>query len=74
MMAQGGHFPFYESKEDDCRIIGLPYRKNLTTMFVILPNNSTRQRLRQLQGSALKFSIFQILINNNVLNMHNSNM
>lgn len=49
MMVQGGHFPFYESKELDCRIIGLPYRKNLTTMFIILPNDSNRQRLRQLQ-------------------------
>lgn len=44
-------FPFYESKEDDCRIIGLPYRKNLTTMFIILPNDSNRQHLRQLQQS-----------------------
>lgn len=51
MMAQGGAYPFYESKEYDCRIIGLPYRKNLTTMFVILPNNSNRQRLRQLQAT-----------------------
>lgn len=50
-MAQGGIFPFYESKEDDCRIIGLPYRHNLTTMFIILPNNSNRQRLRQLQAT-----------------------
>lgn len=50
MMANAGAFPFYESKEFDCRIIGLPYRRNLTTMFVIQPNNSNRQRLRQLQS------------------------
>lgn len=50
-MAQGGNFPFYESIEEDCRIIGLPYRRNLTTMFIILPNNSNRQRLRQLQAT-----------------------
>lgn len=49
MMANGGRFPFYDSKEYDCRIIGLPYKHNLTTMFIILPNNSDRGRLRQMQ-------------------------
>lgn len=49
MMASGGNLPFYESIEYDCRIIGLPYKHNLTTMFIILPNNSDRGRLRQMQ-------------------------
>lgn len=49
-MATGGSYPFYDSKEDDCRIIGVPYRKHLTTMYIIMPNNSTRHRLRQLQA------------------------
>lgn len=49
MMASGGNLPFYESTEYDCRIIGLPYKHNLTTMFIILPNNSDRGRLRQMQ-------------------------
>lgn len=51
MMATGGSFPFYDSVELDCRIIGLPYRKRLTTMYIILPNNSTRYRLRQFQAA-----------------------
>lgn len=51
MMATGGNFPFYDSKEYDCRIIGIPYRKHLTTMYIILPNNSTRHRLRQFQAT-----------------------
>lgn len=51
MMANAGGFPYFESKEYDCRIIGLPYRRNLTTMFIIQPNNSNRQRLRQLQAT-----------------------
>lgn len=50
-MATGGNFPYYESKEYDCRIIGIPYRKYLTTMYIILPNNSSRLRLRQLQAT-----------------------
>ncbi|XP_065356954.1 serine protease inhibitor 28Dc [Calliphora vicina] len=49
MMPTGGIFPFYDAKEYDCRIIGLPYKGNETTMYVIQPNNSTRQRLRELQ-------------------------
>ncbi|XP_031617154.1 serine protease inhibitor 28Dc [Contarinia nasturtii] len=51
MMATGGSYPFYDSQEFDCRIIGLPYRKHLTTMYIILPNNSTRQRLRHFQAT-----------------------
>lgn len=49
MMAHGGTFPFYDAPEYDCRILALPYRRNLSTMYIILPNNSSRQRLRQLQ-------------------------
>ena len=49
MMPNGGIFPTYNAKEYDCRIIGLPYKGNETTMYVIQPNNSTRQRLRELQ-------------------------
>lgn len=48
-MANGGTFPYYDAKEFDCRIIGLPYKHNLTTMYIIVPNNSNRMRLRQMQ-------------------------
>lgn len=51
MMATGGSYPYYDSKEHDCRIIGIPYRKQLTTMYVIVPNNSSRHRLRQFQAT-----------------------
>ncbi|XP_037823418.1 serine protease inhibitor 28Dc [Lucilia sericata] len=50
MMPTGGIFPFYNAKEYDCRIIGLPYKGNETTMYVIQPNNSSRQKLRELQN------------------------
>uniref|UniRef100_A0A182NBI4 Serpin domain-containing protein n=1 Tax=Anopheles dirus TaxID=7168 RepID=A0A182NBI4_9DIPT len=48
MMAHGGCFPFYESPELDARIIGLPYKNNLTTMYVIMPNDSNRAKLNAL--------------------------
>lgn len=50
MMAHGGTFPFYDAVEYDCRILALPYRRNLSTMYIILPNNSSRNRVRQLQS------------------------
>lgn len=43
--------PHYDSIEYDCQIIALPYKRRLTTMFIILPNNSSRQRLREFQAS-----------------------
>ncbi|XP_055915802.1 serine protease inhibitor 28Dc-like [Eupeodes corollae] len=49
MMGVGGVFPFYDAPEYDCRIIGLPYKGNQTTMYIIQPNDSTRLKLQQLQ-------------------------
>lgn len=48
MMALGGHFPFYESPELNCRMIALPYRNSASTMFILLPNNSTVTAVRNL--------------------------
>lgn len=50
MMYFGGASPYYNSKEYDCSIIALPYRRNLTTMFIIQPNNSNKERLIALQA------------------------
>lgn len=51
MMAHGGKFPFHESVKYGCRIIAIPYKKNLTTMYVIQPNDSSRTRLRDFQAT-----------------------
>ncbi|XP_062546438.1 serine protease inhibitor 28Dc-like isoform X2 [Armigeres subalbatus] len=48
MMAHGGCFPYYESSELDARILGIPYKNNLTTMYIIKPNNSNRSVLLDL--------------------------
>uniref|UniRef100_A0A336K6Z7 CSON002129 protein n=1 Tax=Culicoides sonorensis TaxID=179676 RepID=A0A336K6Z7_CULSO len=50
MMANAGRFPFYESLELDCRVMALPYKLNQTTMYIFLPNNSTKQKLMKLQN------------------------
>lgn len=50
MMAHGGKFPYFNDKLGcNCQIIGITYKKNLTTMYVILPNESTPERLREVQ-------------------------
>lgn len=49
MMATGGAFPYYDSAEYNCRIIGFPYKGNKTAMYIIQPNQSTRAKLRDFQ-------------------------
>lgn len=49
-MSHGGSFPYYDAREYNCRILGLPYKHNLTTMYIILPNDSNRKRLREIQS------------------------
>lgn len=50
MMATGGVFPYYESPEYNCRIIGLPYKGNETTMYILQPFQSSRARLQEFQN------------------------
>lgn len=49
-MGTGGRYPYYNSLELDCGILGLPYKGNQSTMYIILPNNSNRQKLIDLQS------------------------
>ncbi|XP_062546436.1 serine protease inhibitor 28Dc-like isoform X1 [Armigeres subalbatus] len=53
-MATSGCFPFYDDKQRDAKIVGLPYKEGKTTMYIILPNNSDRQKIRQLQTTPLR--------------------
>lgn len=49
MMSLHDCLPYYFDKELDVRMIGLPYRDNATTMYVLMPQDSTRAKIRQLQ-------------------------
>uniref|UniRef100_A0A023EVU3 Putative serine protease inhibitor serpin n=1 Tax=Aedes albopictus TaxID=7160 RepID=A0A023EVU3_AEDAL len=51
-MATNGCFPTYEDKQLDAKIVGLPYQKDKSTMYIILPNDSDPQKLRNLQNRA----------------------
>lgn len=71
MMANGGRFPYYESRELDCGILGFPYKQNQSTMYIILPHNSNRQKLVELQekltGTALEDLISHMTIKTSVI-------
>uniref|UniRef100_A0A2C9H5Z2 Serpin domain-containing protein n=1 Tax=Anopheles minimus TaxID=112268 RepID=A0A2C9H5Z2_9DIPT len=46
-MATSGCFPYYNATaEFDVQIIGLPYEMGKSTMYIILPNGSTRQKMQ----------------------------
>lgn len=49
LMAHGGKFPHHYDPETNSDILGFPYKQNSTTMYVILPRDSNRQRLREVQ-------------------------
>lgn len=48
IMAHAGCFPYFRSEKLDARIMGFPYKNKTFTMYVILPNNSSRSKVQQL--------------------------
>lgn len=49
-MNLNGCLPYIFQKELGVRMIGLPYSDNATTMYVLMPQNSTREKVRALQS------------------------
>lgn len=50
-MANGGTFPYFRDSQLNCQILGFPYKGNKTTMYVIMPDDSSKERLHQLEKS-----------------------
>lgn len=63
IMAHGGCFPYYKSSQLDARIMGFPYKNRSSTMYIVLPNSSTRVKLQKLMEK-LDASTFDDLISN----------
>ncbi|EDW03852.1 GH11465 [Drosophila grimshawi] len=61
MMVGAGSFPYYEDVQLNCRIIGLPYHGNLTTMYIIQPMRSSVEQLSYLQQSLTADVIEQMI-------------
>ncbi|CAH1995221.1 unnamed protein product [Acanthoscelides obtectus] len=49
MMSNGGKFPYYKDPTLKCEIMGLPYKGNATTMYIIVPSDSSAERLKEFQ-------------------------
>lgn len=56
-----GEFKYHNSDKYDCQLIGLRYQKQLTTMYIILPNNSTRDKLKSFQTSLTADNIEELI-------------
>lgn len=61
MMANGGEFPYYKDNTLGCEIMGFPYKGNKTTMFVILPTDSSVQKLRAFENKLTTADILRLV-------------
>ncbi|KAL1378531.1 hypothetical protein pipiens_003971 [Culex pipiens pipiens] len=52
-MATSGCFPYIDVKDWDAKIVGLPYQQGLSTMYLVVPNNSDRQKLSFLLSNTI---------------------
>ncbi|XP_066147313.1 serine protease inhibitor 28Dc [Euwallacea fornicatus] len=50
MMSNGGDFPYYKDHELGCEILGMPYKGNRSTMYVVMPFNSNITSLKQFEA------------------------
>ncbi|XP_017767926.1 PREDICTED: leukocyte elastase inhibitor A-like [Nicrophorus vespilloides] len=49
MMSNGGKFPYYKDMILNCEILGFPYLGNKSTMYVVKPIDSSKEKLQALQ-------------------------
>lgn len=49
-MSNGGDFPYYKDLDLNCEILGLPYKGNNFVMYIIIPSNSSKKRLKEFQN------------------------
>lgn len=50
MMANGGEFPYYKDNDLGCEVLGLPYKGNKSTMYIIKPFHSSQTTLREFES------------------------
>uniref|UniRef100_A0A182WH99 Serine protease inhibitor (serpin) 16 n=1 Tax=Anopheles minimus TaxID=112268 RepID=A0A182WH99_9DIPT len=48
-MSTVGCYPYYDAREVDAKIVGLSYQGNKSALYIIMPNNSTRQTMQEFQ-------------------------
>lgn len=61
LMAHGGSFPHYYDEDTDSDILGFPYKQNSTTMYVILPRDSSKEKIIEVQSLMMAQKIDKII-------------
>uniref|UniRef100_A0A6P7GCF9 Serine protease inhibitor 28Dc-like n=1 Tax=Diabrotica virgifera virgifera TaxID=50390 RepID=A0A6P7GCF9_DIAVI len=49
MMAVGAEFPYFRDSKLGCEILGLPYKGNKTVFYIIMPFDSSVQKLKEFE-------------------------
>lgn len=49
MMPNQADFPYYKDTECDVQVLGFPYMKGISTMYVFLPTDSSKSKLKEAQ-------------------------
>ena len=62
-MSNGGLFPYYKDRKLNCEIVGFPYKGNQTTMYVVIPNNSNKEKLKELEATLTTPEIDRLVSN-----------
>lgn len=63
MMANGGDFPYHKDNQLKCEIIGLPYKGNSTVMYVVMPFDSSIEKLKEFEKSLTEDDLVQLADN-----------
>lgn len=61
MMANGGEFPYYKDADLGCEIMGFPYKGNKSTMYVVVPFNSSKDNLIQFQSRITELDLNRLV-------------
>ncbi|XP_055549472.1 serine protease inhibitor 28Dc-like isoform X1 [Wyeomyia smithii] len=61
-MATSGCFPYYDAEEIDAKVVGLPYQEGKSTMYILMPNNSSRTKLASLIQGGFRLQQFNQMI------------
>lgn len=61
-MLMGGSLNYLVSSKYNCQLIGFKYQKQLTSMYIIVPNHSSRTTLRSFQKSLTADQIEEMIL------------
>ncbi|ERL95517.1 serine protease inhibitor 28Dc isoform X1 [Dendroctonus ponderosae] len=61
LMANGGEFPYHRDTELGCEILGLPYKGRKSTMYVVMPFESSRAKLKEFESKITEADLSRLV-------------